>query len=494
MKAITFPRPMPSLQPLVFTSAAVGIALLIAAFPSDTVILVLGGLALLVCIFATPLAAAAALLVLAPLRALVLTESAINLPVDIGQLMFALFLGVWLLHRIVLRRTLLNWRHSPVFACVLIFFAAGTLSLFSALSVSAWLIEWLKWLQILIIITLCLDMAVARAWWWLVFALMLAGIANFLVGLYQFLGGSGALHLLIEGRFFRAFGTFGQPNPFGGMMGLLAPLAFGAALGSGIKLIRLLQRTGKVSLTHTLATLFFLACTVMFPAGVLISWSRGSWLGLAAGLAAVVFALPGRFRHSLAILFVLAASALILWTTGLLPASITDRLGSAFTDTFSASDVRGVDITTENYAVVERLAHWQAALLMAESHPFTGVGLGGYEDAYPTYRLINWKFPLGHAHNFYLNVFAETGIIGLVGYLAMWGGILVLTWRARSHPDISARGIVIGLFGAWTYFSVHSLTDNLLVNNLFLHLGFQLGLLAILFRQTHAGIPFLRHR
>ncbi len=48
---------------------------------------------------------------------------------------------------------------------------------------------------------------------------------NALIGLYEFFGGSGALVLLIDNRFSRAFGTFGQPNPFGGFMGLLAPVA-----------------------------------------------------------------------------------------------------------------------------------------------------------------------------------------------------------------------------------------------------------------------------
>jgi putative inorganic carbon (hco3(-)) transporter len=484
--------PALSLRPLLFTLAAVGAAVLIIALPANAVIVTLGTLVLGVCVLATPLAAAATLLVLAPLRALILTEAGFSLPLDIGQLSFALFLAVWLLHRLVLRRTLLGWRHSPVFACVLVFFASATLSLFNALSVSAWLVEWLKWVQILLVIALCLDIAQARAWWWLVFALMMAGLANFAVGAYQFFGGSGALHLLINDRFFRAFGTFGQPNPFGGMMGLLAPLAFGAAVGAGAHLWRTWRQGHQLDQRQAAAAVFFLLCTALFSAGVIMSWSRGAWLGLAAGLAAVLLALPRKPAHSVLMLAGIAGLSAGLWISGLLPASITDRLASAFTDTFSASDVRGVDITSANYAVVERLAHWQAAFSMAEARPFTGVGLGGYENAYPDFRLINWKFPLGHAHNFYLNVFAETGIIGLVGYLVMWGGILWLTWRARAHPDASARGVVIGLFGTWTYFSVHSLTDNLLVNNLFLHLGFQLGLLAILLRQAHAGVRFLR--
>ena len=49
-------------------------------------------------------------------------------------------------------------------------------------------------------------------------------------------------------------------------------------------------------------------------------------------------------------------------------------------------------------------------------------------------------------------------------------------------PDPLARLILVGLFGSWAYLAVHSLTDNLYVNNLFLHLGVMLGVLAVLQR------------
>jgi O-antigen ligase len=131
---------------------------------------------------------------------------------------------------------------------------------------------------------------------------------------------------------------------------------------------------------------------------------------------------------------------------------------------------------------------------MARQHPWIGVGLGNYETRYPDVRLLNWKFPLGHAHNFYLNVLAETGMIGLCAYLVLWLAVFVLTWRTRRHADPVARLTAAGLFGVWCYLSVHSLTDNLYVNNLFLHLGVMLGLLAVLHRQSRPGVRVARAR
>jgi putative inorganic carbon (HCO3(-)) transporter len=135
-------------------------------------------------------------------------------------------------------------------------------------------------------------------------------------------------------------------------------------------------------------------------------------------------------------------------------------------------------ISDENYAIVERLAHWQAAISMANAHPFVGVGLGNYEVAYPAYRVPSWPEALGHAHNDYLNLLAETGLVGLAGYLVGWALIVYWTLQALPRPDPVARGLVLGVLGTWTHLAVHSFVDKLYVNNLFLHIGVMLGLLA----------------
>lgn len=446
------------------------------------------------CALISPLAAVGVMLVISPLRTLVATESTIQLPLDIGQLAFVLTIGAWLIQRLLRQRTLFAWQYSPAYTAVLFFFIPASLSLFAALMPSAWVTEWLKWVQVLVLITLCLDLARQREWAWLTFTLVASGIPNAIIGIYQYFGGSGALHLIIEDGHFRAFGTFGQPNPFGGFMGLLTPLAVGAAFGALVSAWSSQRKLNHFSAKYLAITIFYLACAALFAACVILSWSRGAWLGLFASLLAVVVAIPRRWLHSLLLLVAALGIGAALWSFNLLPNSIISRVTSVFEDTFSVTDVRGVDIDPQNYAVIERLAHWQAALEMARAHPFLGVGFGNYEAAYEDYRLINWKFSLGHAHNFYLNVLAETGMIGLVGYGLMWLSLLYMTWRARAHPDLLARGIAVGLLGTWIYLSVHSLTDNLYVNNLFLHLGVMLGLITVLYHQMSSGIEISRLR
>ncbi|MFN8448352.1 MAG: O-antigen ligase family protein [Anaerolineae bacterium] len=427
----------------------------------------------------TPLSTLAVVLILAPLRSLVETAAPGALPLDIGQLGLLALIGFWLADALARRRAFPDLPFSPLYVPVGMFVVATGLTAFSALSLSAWLNEWLKWVSMLVMIAICLDLG---KWEWLVFALVLSGIANAVIGIYEYFGGSGALHLLIDESHFRAFGTFGQPNPFGGFMGLLAPIALMAALGYSRRAWNTRSSERRLPVALVVTAGFYGLVAALLVAGVFLSWSRGSWLGFAASLVAILLALPRKWWHGVAPLALAAVVVVILWIGGRLPASIVSRIESVTDEITSFQDVRAVDVTPENYANVERLAHWQAALNMAQANPWLGVGFGNYEIAYPTYNLLYWRLALGHAHNYYLNVFAEAGIIGLAGYLVLWAGVMALTWRARRQPDPLARLIVVGLFGTWTYLAVHSLTDNLYVNNLFLHLGVMLGVLAVLQR------------
>ncbi len=475
-----FSTPIPAL----LTILAVAVGLISATQPPAVAATLLATAALALLAAVTPLAALVAMLILAPLRTLIATEASFPLPLDIGQLTLAIFLFVWGISQLSREKRSFRLVWSPVYLPILLFTVAGGISAFAAISLGAWLTDWLKWVQMLVLAALVLTLAVGRRWEWLLFGLTAAAAANGLTGIYEFFGGSGALVLLVNSRYFRAFGTFGQPNPFGGFMGLVAPLALMALLGYAANIGSRWRERQPIHAGHWLPVVYYAFASAVIVVALLLSWSRGSWLGFGAAALVMAFALPRKIGRSLALMGAVVLVVAALWLTGRLPASIITRVSSATEELFAFSDVRGVDITGENYAIIERLAHWQAAVNMATAHPWLGVGLGNYEVAYPDYRLINWKFPLGHAHNYYLNVFAEAGIIGLTAYTVTWACLFALTWRTRRHPDRLSRLIAIGLLGTWTYLSVHSLTDDLYVNNLFLHLGVMMGLLAVLYRQT----------
>ena len=435
----------------------------------------------------TPLVMLVVLLTLSPLRALIATEASHVLPLDIGQLLLAMYLYVCIARGVLMRRRLPGWRPEPVLLAALALGGVFAIGLWRVDDIGNWLTEWLKWAVIAFMIWQ-LSLSETRNWRWLAFAVLASAVGNALVGLYIFFGGSGADHLLILGRFFRAFGTFGQPNPFGGFMGIALPLAASLAAAHLHALLIDLRARRKIAPSRMWQLIGAGTALTVIAAALVASWSRGAWLGFALSLIAMLIALPRRLFRGLAYAFALSALFGAMWAGGLLPSSVVNRLTTAAADLFTISDARGIDYTAANYAVVERLAHWQAAVSMAQAHPYLGVGLGSYADAYDTFRLLNWEEPLGHAHNLYLNLLAETGVLGLAAYLAFWGVIFRVTWRARRHPDRFARALALGLLGSWTYIAVHSIFDNLYVNNLFLHIGVLLALLAIIHQHVSASL------
>jgi O-antigen ligase len=183
-------------------------------------------------------------------------------------------------------------------------------------------------------------------------------------------------------------------------------------------------------------------------------------------------------RRAMAAAFLAAAGVLGIGAVVGLPTSITDRLGVLF-ENFGIFDVRTVDVDATNWSVVERMAHWQAGWSMALDHPWLGVGPGNFEANYDNYYLPGWPFALGHAHNFYLNTFAEMGIVGLLAFVGLTVTIFVRISHAirvsAAGPSLR-RGLCLGALAALTAFSIHNVFDNMLVHGMAVQIGLILGL------------------
>lgn len=404
------------------------------------------------------------------------------IPALIAMPLLAVTLASWLMRGASRRAIRLHTGSTLVPLAV--FIGAAALSLVGGVELQSYgLPELLKWLQILALFWMVADHIDARRAAWLAGGLLAIGVFQAGMGLWQFgLRGTGPDHFsILGGRFYRAYGTFEQPNPYAGYLGLVFALGLGML---AVFLVRSLEMRGSDTRNepkdYRIAGLLLLSSGVV-GAALVASWSRGAWLGMAAAILVTIAALPRRAWLSLGLVALVVVVTLGLDVTGLMPASVSARL-TGFTQYTQIEDVRGVSVNPANYAVVERLAHWQAALGMWRANLWGGVGFGDYEPAYPDYRLMNWPVALGHAHNYYLNIGAETGIIGLAAYLLFWGAVFWQTWRLTRTASLRGwqRGLAIGLLGAWTHLSVHHLFDNLYVNNVHLHIGVMLGLVAVL--------------
>jgi O-antigen ligase len=341
--------------------------------------------------------------------------------------------------------------------------------------------EVLKWIEMALIALFVVDTAGRRGVKWIVFGLLLSAIVQALTGIYEAqIRGIGPEGFLLSEGIYRAYGSFEQPNPFGGFIGLNLPIGLAVAAYCVVRVpFALRSHNTRYAIRITLCAAVALLVAALLAIALYLSFSRGAWLGAVAALLAMGLFLPRRRWIGLAVIGGLVVIGLGLYGAGLLPASVADRFADVGT-LVDFRDVRGVKISDANYAVVERLAHWQAAVAMIDANPYTGVGFSNYQPVYEHYRLLNWPMPLGHAHNIYLNVAAETGLPGLAAYLVLWMAIFAATIRAIHAQSGVTRGLALGLLGAWVHLSVHHLFDHLYVDNVHLNIGAMIGLLGAL--------------
>jgi O-antigen ligase len=340
----------------------------------------------------------------------------------------------------------------------------ATFSIVYANDRSAAVKESLKWLELLLAVLIVVDLvSEPRSARWVIGAMLVAGAAEAAYGAVQFVTDAGPGAFQLSGAL-RAFGHFDQPNPFAGYLTTILPLAMCMAL---------------CPTNPTRFRWMSVAAAALLGVGIGLSQSRGAWLGAAVATLSLLLAWS-RFTRRLLIPCALGGIlALALAVSGLLPAAILDRLGQ-LVEYFGVFDVRTVEVTSDNWAVVERMAHWQAGWYMFVDHPWLGVGAGNYAQAYPDYFVGTWREALGHAHNYYLNILAELGVVsgGLLLLLLglafrQLGGALV---RADFRRDTFWRAVMAGVFGGLVVFCVHNMFDSLFVHSVNIQVGVLLGL------------------
>jgi O-antigen ligase len=412
------------------------------------------------------------------------------LPIDAGQIMVGFTLGAWVLGGLARREFIIP--RSPLLIPLGLFVGWTAITMLWAPDLVFGLPEVIKWIEVILIMWLAIDVAQRRGPTWILAGVFTATTLQALIGVYEArLRGTGPLGFQLSEGVYRAYGTFEQPNPFAGFIGMVLPIAVAVTVYYGLRTAYCALRN-RISAPNLLpSSLTFYASrfalyalrftlyafiTLLLAAGLYLPFSRGAWLGTAAAIGTLIVFAPRRLWIGLALGAVALIGLVALSSAGLLPSAISERLADAGT-LLEIRDVRGVPINDANYALIERQAHWQAALNMLTEQPWTGVGFSNYQPVYEQYRLLNWPMPLGHAHNIYLNVAAETGLIGLALYLLLWISIFALTFRTIRRAQGFDRAVAVGLMGAWVYLGTHMLVDNLYVNNTHLMIGALLGLL-----------------
>ena len=187
----------------------------------------------------------------------------------------------------------------------------------------------------------------------------------------------------------RAPGFFGNPMTFGGYLCVYLPLILVCFLDKSI-LVK----------NRVVAGLLLL----LGFAALIINGTRGAWVALAPVFIVLMLYYGLQNKRLLAICL-----AFLVVAGGVLSTS------KNFTYKLNTTIKRNDASTRERYAI------WEGAYNMFKDHPILGVGLGQYKDNYQKKYILKKarERRLTHAHNNIMQMLAENGLVGCVGFLTL---------------------------------------------------------------------------
>jgi O-antigen ligase len=225
------------------------------------------------------------------------------------------------------------------------------------------------------------------------------------------------LHRFLSGQqtFYNRYATTGfDPNDLALTLALSLPMSYYLSLRQP-GLIRWVCRAQMIA---AIGTTFLTA-------------SRGGTFCMMIALSLILWTLPSlpvRNRIGIMVMLVIVAVGAV----ALVPATSWKRLGSA------AAEVSQGTLNS-------RTVLWKAGLDMFRDRPFGGIGTGAYPEASAKVIGRPWAF-VAVAHNSYLSVMVETGIIGLAFFVFF----LSMMWRAAGAMPGISRSFWLTLMAVWS--------------------------------------------
>lgn len=275
-------------------------------------------------------------------------------------------------------------------------------------------------------------------------------------------------HLMVYMIEQRLAGTFKAPNYLGAYLALSLPYVLGYFVASWQSLRK--QKHG-IWIISGLG-----AVVVMMTVNLALTLTRGAWVGVAAATVCISFYLVvsglSKLKSTAHFLKrVLIGGTLIISILGasvfLMPQHIKTR--------FSTMIERPAGF------MGERPQWWRVSLELIQKYPITGVGLGRFRheaqlNAPPD--LLDVPY---HAHNIYLHIAVEQGILSLFLFLWIIGLIWKRIWAIRSTTDTEGlfwnMGAFIGGSGFLISVLVYGIADYIFHHRSILLFWFIIGII-----------------
>ncbi|MBN1623089.1 MAG: O-antigen ligase family protein [Clostridia bacterium] len=317
-------------------------------------------------------------------------------------------------------------RGRPVLLFIIITLSGGIFSFAIADSINIALIYTVFISSVYIFLALVKDRFTLKA------VLLLSGLAAFLTalfGLYQYLTGNIEVGWVDSEMFegiVRIYSTFENPNVYGEYLLFMIPISLVFFFSS----------------KRFIYKLFWMGAGLMMVVAMLLTMSRGCWIGLIAGVFIYFLVADRRF------LWLFFAGVVIL--PFVLPESIMLRLLSIG--------------NLEDSSSLYRLFIWLGTFKMLGDYWLTGVGLGtkAFSGIYSAYAYNGIIAP--HPHNLYLNVLSERGITGFICLAIISLKSLRYSISSVLSGKSEEKNIGAAIAAAFTGIFVQGIFDNVFYN------------------------------
>ncbi|MBS3812029.1 MAG: O-antigen ligase family protein [Halanaerobiales bacterium] len=153
---------------------------------------------------------------------------------------------------------------------------------------------------------------------------------------------------------------------------------------------------------------------------ILLTLSRGSFIGLIAGLT--TYSLRSK-KHIVVFVIIILLMSTVIYSN--------PKLNNRFFDSITIR---------EN---MDRIYIWLSSVEMIKDYPIKGVGPGNFPIIYPLYKhdYDQKTHTMSYAHNIFLNIAVETGLIGFILFSAIIIIILIMAIKIYNKNALS-RGVV----------------------------------------------------
>ena len=184
---------------------------------------------------------------------------------------------------------------------------------------------------------------------------------------------------------------------------------------------------------------------ILLIIGIIFSYSRGAWI---AGVVALLGVICCKYKK---MIWILLGSFILLGIFS--PPLVSQRMKSIF-------DVNEINVHS-------RIHLWQQSIGIVKKHLLMGTGLGtftqAYHEEYPNTVPLKGEASrlIRHAHNLYLQILVETGILGLgICLLLIFIGLIRgIRKILQISGDNQGKAIIYGSFLSIICFLVYSLFD-----------------------------------